>query len=75
MNVLRESIRASKTAKAQRGFYIHLTAYLMVNLFLIGVNLATTPDRLWFYWVLLGWGLGIGAHGAATCFLSRHRTH
>jgi hypothetical protein len=60
-----ESIRARKMSKARKGFYIHLTAYVLVNALLVGVNLATTPDRFWFQWPLLGWGVGILAHGTA----------
>ena len=45
-----------------RGFMIHFAAYLAVNVLLIVINLATTPGKYWFYWPLLGWGLGIVAH-------------
>ena len=48
-----------------RGFYMHLTVYVLVNVLLLAINLATTPDRLWFYWPLLGWGIGVAAHGAS----------
>ena len=26
------------------------------------INLVTTPGKYWFYWPLLGWGLGIIRH-------------
>jgi 2TM domain-containing protein len=45
-----------------RGFFIHLCAYIAVNVLLAVVNLAVSPDHLWFYWPLLGWGLGIAGH-------------
>ena len=44
------------------GFVIHFAAYLAVNMLLIVINLATTPGKYWFYWPLLGWGLGIVGH-------------
>jgi hypothetical protein len=44
------------------GFVIHFAAYLAVNILLIVINLATTPGKYWFYWPLLGWGLGIVGH-------------
>lgn len=50
------------------GFRIHLAAYILVNALLIAINLLVTPDRLWFYWPLLGWGIGIVAHGTAEYF-------
>ena len=55
--------KAAKSRVAQlRGFYVHLTTYICVNVFLIILNLLTSPDTLWFYWVTLGWGIGIVAH-------------
>ena len=57
-------------SKAWRGLYIHLTAYVVVNALLVGINLATTPDRLWIQWPLLGWGIGVVAHAAAVFMLA-----
>jgi len=55
--------KAAKSRVAQlRGFYVHLTAFIVVNAFLIVLNLLTSPQSLWFYWVLLGWGIGLVAH-------------
>ena len=55
--------KAAKSRVAQlRGFYVHLTTYIVVNVFLVVLNLLTSPDTLWFYWVTLGWGVGIVAH-------------
>ena len=45
-----------------RGFLIHFAAYLAVNALLIVINLVSTPGKYWFYWPLLGWGLGIAGH-------------
>jgi hypothetical protein len=47
------------------GFKIHFGVYVAVNLLLLAVNLLTTPHLLWFYWPLIGWGIGVAAHGAA----------
>ena len=60
---------AKKSVQARMGFYIHLTAYLVVNAFLLFINLATSPERLWFYWPLVGWGIGIIAHAVVTFWL------
>jgi len=55
--------RAAKSRVGQlRGFYVHLTTFIVVNAFLIILNLITSPDTLWFYWVLLGWWVGLIAH-------------
>jgi hypothetical protein len=54
--------RAKKRVEALRGFYIHLIVYVIVNLFLFLLNIMTSPDVLWFYWPLLGWGIAIVVH-------------
>jgi hypothetical protein len=53
---------AKKRVEALRGFYVHLTVYVVVNLFLFALNVLTSPGRLWFFWPLLGWGLAVALH-------------
>ena len=43
-------------------FKIHFLVYLAVNALLIVINLATTPGKYWFFWPLLGWGIGVAGH-------------
>lgn len=54
--------KASRRVKELKGFYGNLTSYCLVIPFLIGLNLLTAPGHLWFYWPMLGWGIGIVAH-------------
>jgi hypothetical protein len=54
--------KAKERVEALRGFYIHLTVYVIVNLFLFLLNIITSPDVLWFYWPLLGWGIALFVH-------------
>jgi sensor histidine kinase YesM len=54
--------RAANRVKKLRGFYHHLGIYVVVNSFLIAMNLITSPNRLWFYAPLLGWGIGLASH-------------
>lgn len=56
-------VRARKRVEDLRGFYTHLVMYLAVNLGLFILNLVTNPDALWFFWPLVGWGLGLLIHG------------
>ena len=49
--------------KCARSFTVHLFAYLITVLILFFVNLTVTPKVWWFYWVALGWGAGLIAHG------------
>ena len=65
MSVSHESPRGGKASKARTGFYIHLAAFVVVNTLLAGINLTNNPDRLWFYWPLVGWGIGLVAHAVA----------
>jgi len=50
-----------------KGFYMHLTQYLIVIPILAAINLLTWDRYLWFVWPALGWGLGVASH-AATVF-------
>ena len=63
----------SGTILGDTGFFFHFSAYVLVNAILIAVNLIFTPDRLWFYWPLLGWGIGILAHGLAVNFSAEEK--
>jgi hypothetical protein len=56
-----------------RGFAVHLFAYVAVVLLLFILNLAVTPKVWWFYWVALGWGAGVAAHGWCAFFRKRGR--
>jgi hypothetical protein len=41
------------------------------GLFIV-INLASSPQYLWFKWPLIGWGIGLFFH-AMSVFLSSHR--
>lgn len=56
-----------------RSFAVHLFAYLATVLILLLVNVTVTPKVWWFYWVALGWGAGVAAHGWCALF-KRRRT-
>jgi len=51
--------KARERVTALRGFYRHLTVYIIVNLGLFLINITTSPERLWFFWPLMGWGIAI----------------
>lgn len=46
-------------------FGIHAVVYVMVSIMLILINLADNPSDLWFIWPVVGWGIGVVAHGGA----------
>ena len=55
--------KTKKEVEEIKGFYTHLIAYLLINVGLLTINLVISPGELWFYWLLLGWGIGIYFHG------------
>ena len=58
-----EEIRkAKKKVKAKKEFYQHLMAFVIVNFFLLALNLVTSPFNWWFHFPLLGWGIGLAFH-------------
>ncbi len=57
---------ARKRVEEIRGFYHHLTAYVVVNAVLLVINMLTSPGHYWFFWPLLGWGIGVAIHGLIT---------
>ena len=54
---------AKRKVEAKIGFYLHLAAYIVVNILLIIINFSTSSGYLWFKWPLLGWGIGVLFHG------------
>jgi len=54
--------KASKRVQDLKGFYGNLISYCLVIPFLIFINLYTSPKYLWFFWPMLGWGIGVASH-------------
>ncbi len=50
---------------------MHLAVYVAVNVLLVAVNLLTVPEHLWFYWPMLGWGIGVIVHGAVVLLYTK----
>lgn len=48
-----------------RAFVIHLGIFVLVVSLLAALNLYRNPDKIWFVWVLAGWGIGVAAHDLA----------
>ena len=55
--------KAKKRVEEIKSFYTHLFVYIVVNLGLFLLDVLTSPGSLWFYWVLIGWGIGLAIHG------------
>ncbi len=58
-----EEERVIEYVRDLKGFYSHLTSYVLVMLVLFVVNLVFTPGYIWAFWAAFGWGIGILVHG------------
>jgi hypothetical protein len=58
----KKAYREIRAEEEKRGFLIHLAAYVLVNAMLIAINFLYSPEDIWFFYPLLGWGIGITAH-------------
>lgn len=55
-------LRARKKVKEIKAFYGNLVSYCIIIPFLIFINLYTQNKYHWFWWPLLGWGIGVASH-------------
>jgi len=46
----------------KKGFSVHLVVYVLVNAMLIAINFIYSPETIWFFYPLIGWGIGISMH-------------
>lgn len=73
-----ESTRELEDAKKlfikrhRQDFHNHLRSYVIVNGFLILMNLMTSGYP-WVLWCLMGWGMGLLFHASDTYFVSEDR--
>lgn len=63
MNEEEKYRNAVKRVRELKSFYIHLVVYVLVNVGLICINLIFSSEYVWFIYPLLGWGIGLVAHG------------
>lgn len=59
-----QEAEAFKFVRKLRGFYQHLFRYIVVVLALLAINLTLTPQKMWVFWVIGGWGLGLLMHAS-----------
>ena len=54
---------AKKRVEEKKGFFVHLTVYILVNIMLVLIwAFATGGGYPWFIWALGGWGIGLLFH-------------
>ena len=57
-----ERERTERRVTARVHFYMHLYLYLGVNVYLLLLNLLTSPFHWWFQFPLIGWGILLFLH-------------
>jgi hypothetical protein len=73
---LREDLdaQASRARAVRDSFLIHLAVYVAVNVLLVAIWALSDREEPWFLYPLLGWGVGLAAHGAVVkVHTMRHR--
>ncbi|MFO7815419.1 MAG: 2TM domain-containing protein [Halanaerobiales bacterium] len=63
--------KAKEKVKEIKDFYSHLLVYLVVNIGIFIINYIVSPGNYWFYWPLIGWGIGIAVHWTQVFGVSR----
>ncbi|GAF75287.1 unnamed protein product [marine sediment metagenome] len=64
--------QARKRVEEKKGFYIHFTVYIAVNIMLVIVwAFPAGGGYPWFIWPLGGWGIGILFHFLGVFVFSR----
>ncbi|MEM3448648.1 MAG: 2TM domain-containing protein [Nitrososphaerota archaeon] len=68
----KKAFRDMEMEDAKRGFIAHLITYILVNAMLVVINLVYTREVIWFFFPLIGWGIGLIFHYiGATYWLRR----
>jgi hypothetical protein len=57
--------QAIRRIQAKRDFRGHLAVYLAVNALLVLIWALTSAAYFWPIWPMLGWGIGVVAHGVS----------
>lgn len=53
---------AKKRVEEKKKFYRHLSTYVVMSIFFYMINYLSNPGHWWFYWPMLGWGVGLAFH-------------
>ena len=61
--------KAKARVKELKGFYSNLITYILINILLIIINLLTNPNKIWFFWVTIFWGIAILIHASKVFIL------
>lgn len=62
--------REARQILKRRAFYLHLAVYLAVQVMLFGIWALAGGGYPWFLFAIMGWGIGLVAHGATAFLMS-----
>ena len=62
--------REARQIRRRRAFLVHASVFVAVNALLFAVWLLSGGGHPWFVYPLLGWGIGLVAHGASAFLLT-----
>jgi hypothetical protein len=74
MTELEEYQKARDRVQEVKGFYAHVAMYLLTNVALAVLNLATLAKNdgiVWFVWPLIGWGIALAVHALSVFGIGR----
>lgn len=62
--------REARQIRRRRAFFVHAAIWAAVNAMLVVIWLLVGGGHPWFLYVLLGWGIGVVAHGASAYLMT-----
>ena len=74
MKEFEEYQKARDRVQEVKGFYAHAAMYLLANVALAVLNLATLAKNdgiIWFVWPLIGWGIALAVHALSVFGIGR----
>ncbi len=70
-----KQLQSVRQSRRQLGFKLHVIPYVAVSILLIFLNLKTTPRYFWSVFPIMGWGVGVLAHGVCIHRKEKHMTY
>ncbi len=64
--------KAAKRVEELKGFYSNLISYCLIIPFLAFINFYGSPEYLWFFWPMIGWGIGLSFHALGVYGIGRN---
>jgi transcriptional regulator with XRE-family HTH domain len=61
-NLSEQEIKIIEDVKDIKDFYSHIINYGIVTGSFFIVNLITSPNYIWAWWIAIGWGIGVASH-------------